>query len=124
MYSDDLIKGHIDWMVVELDDPNIALDDQNDSFTTELSSKNKALITLKIVMNIINPQNSEFSYSSPILSVRRKTNLIGFKLDLENKIDDITRGKFAVATDSDLDAVVNGYRRAYNAIQSAFAKAE
>lgn len=91
-----------------------------ESFVEDLTAVAKATIALNIAIRLLLGNSSEFSYKTAVLSVTRKNNqqsrLVAF---LQGLLDGISGGKFAIAVDTDFDALLQGFDRYINSINIA-----
>lgn len=108
-YTDDVLNEHIRVMTTILDDSSIVEDGETETFTTDLSNKNKLRIAIRSSLNVIAPQADSFSHKSPVFAVSRKGGIDALRRHLTDLLFDIENGgrKFACAVDYSMDALVN-----------------
>jgi hypothetical protein len=111
LYSDSALDGQIVFHVSLTDDPIYALNSASTAFAGELTNLQKALIAIKIAIYILSSQPESFSYRSPVLSVSRTGHNRNLLARLETLKDEIEGGVFAIAIDTDFDALVQSLDR-------------
>ncbi len=106
-YSDDTLNLMINWLIIELDDQDISgptFIDPNNYFTTLLSNNNLARIVLRAALAFVAPQNSEFSYTTAPISVRRSGGPLKLYQLLMMRLREVEDQGLVIAADHDYDA--------------------
>lgn len=123
-YTDAILNSQIDLVIAELDDVDIAfgtLLGKEPYFATDLTNKNKVRIAIRVALNIIAPQPEVFSYSTPVVSVRRQRGGDKLYFYLKEKLDEVEGNTLVIETDTDIDAFFNYFTRFADDLNNAFA---
>ena len=110
-YSDDVLNQNIRLTLLCYPDATVIEDGSLAVFTTVLSTKNKGLLSYMVAKGVIAPIDDHFSYKTPVISVVRKGGIKQLHSHIENKIGKINGGAFALSSDTDLEALINGTER-------------
>jgi hypothetical protein len=126
MYDDLILKSQVDWLIVELDDPLIVFgetveeeEQQVHYFSNDLTNSQLAQVALQIAINLLLPNPDSFSYTSPVLSVRRGGASINLIQRLQDKLDQVNGGAMAIASDDEFSAFIYGGHRYMQNLQDA-----
>lgn len=87
-----------------------------DTFLTDLTAQQKAILALRCAVRIISGKPDDFSYKTPALSVARKGQSRALQFDLEAALASVLGGRFAIASDTDFGALIQSYNRFVNAL--------
>lgn len=117
-FSDETIYDHIRITILELDETSIAEGDGL-AFTQDLSNVNVVRVIFRAARSLISPVPNEFSYKTPILSVRRKNAVIQILSRVEDAIANAEGGAIAFASDSFLEAFYQGPEKLADEISEA-----
>lgn len=120
IYSDDMLTVQVQWTILQLNDLGIQLDGGG-GFTQSLTPKQAVTLSATTAMNVVAPQDDQFGYSVPGLSVRRSSSTNRIYSHLQNILDQANGGIFAMAVDTDIEAIINGIFRYINDVNAAFA---
>lgn len=125
MYTNEILDGQIRFVILTINSDDIQ-EGVSGEFTDDLTASEKAKVSLRVALGLVAPRESEFSYKSPVLSVTRKggTNrLYQYLMDLLLGID--TGGnRFAISSETDLEAMLNGANRFLNEYTDAVSSLE
>lgn len=111
VYSNDVIDEHIRLVILFENDATLLENGSTKEFTTTLSGTQKAIVILKSAQSIVAPTPDEFSYKSPVLSVRRKGAMSRLWSYLDGQIRELEGGSFPVESEGELAAYLNGLSR-------------
>lgn len=120
MYENDAIDSQIRLVILVLNVTDIQ-EGLTGEFTDDLTSSEKAKVIFRTALGLIAPRESEFSYKSPVLSVTRKggtARLYQYLMDLLLGIDS-GGNRFAISSETDLVAMINGANRFLNEYSDA-----
>ena len=119
-YSNGVLNQQIRFEIITLNNSSIYAEGTAGSFDDNLTSAEKAKIALRIAIRLLLGNSSEFSYKTPVHSITRKNSqqsrLAAF---LQGLLDDVSGGKFAIAVDTDFNALVKGFDRYLNSLNTA-----
>lgn len=112
VYPDNVLDEQVRLiLLINEFDLGIEEDGSSKSFTAELTSNQKAILIFSIAKSLLAPQDSEFSYQTPVLAVRRKggsSRLYSYVLET---LDGITNGSMTVRYEGELKAFLNHAER-------------
>lgn len=123
LYSDEALEQNVSLTVLGLSfDPETGVEntdyaqDGDGNFIADLTSKQKVIVSLKTAIRILSGNPAEFSYKSPVISVSRKFSKtqIGLIDSLQEMLDAAEGGRFSIETDTDFNAVIQGFDRFLN----------
>lgn len=120
-FSDNVLDQHIRFDIVTLNNDAYAESLLvSGEFNGILTSAQKGILSLRIAIRLLLGHSSEFSYKTPVLSITRKQSqqprLVAF---LQNLLDGLQGGKFAIAVDTDFDALIQGFDRYLSSVNIA-----
>lgn len=118
-YSDEVLNSHIRLLINAKDDPNIQEDGSTANFTKDLTAKQKALTTFRVALQIISGTPDEFSYKTPVISVKRKNGILYQRMWLEKSIAEAEGGGIGFSYDSDIDHYVNSATDYFDSLNAA-----
>ena len=124
IYSDQALNQQINLSILDLSfDPNNPLSedtavaysqDGNGDFVNNLTIQQKLMLGLSTAVRLLSGTPDEFSYKSPAISVTRK-GAVNTLLDrLQDMLSSASGGKFALETDTDFNAIIQGFDRYIN----------
>lgn len=117
IYSDDILDGQIRLTI--LDEALSLTESPSGQFTTDLTNTEKLVIALRSALRMLHATPNNFSYTGPVMSVRRVGGVDGLILQLEDMLELAEGGKFAIQVDTDFDALVQNFNRFINAFATA-----
>lgn len=119
IYSDDALDSQIDLTALLLNDDAYA--STGKEFTATLTSQQQAIVSLECAIRILSGMPDDFSWKSPVLTVLRRN----MKRDLLDKLTELLdfvrngNSMFAIAVDTDFDAIVQSIDRHIHSLDNA-----
>lgn len=117
MYSDAALNGQIRLTILGEDSYEESADE---TFNVDLTKQQKLILSLKTAIRILNGTPRSFAYKSPVMSVSRSGWVNELIANLETALADAEGGIFAIATDTDFDALIQGFDRYVNGVDRAY----
>lgn len=123
LYTDQALQQQVSLTVLQLSfDPISGTEvttyaqDGDGNFIGDLTSQQKLIVGIKTAIRLLSNVPREFSYKSPVFSVTRKHgNSNTTLLDaLDEMLTAAEGGRFALETDTDFNAIVQGFDRFIN----------
>ena len=121
LYSDAALNQQIDLTILELSfDPNnsssesIAASYEQDgdgNFVNNLTIQQKLVLGISTAIRLLSGVPNEFSWRSPAMSVTRKGGVMQLLDRLQDMLSSALGGKFALETDTDFNAIIQGFDR-------------
>ena len=123
LYSDAALKQQISFTALgksfDVSGAVVTTYDQdvNGDFLKDLTPQEKIVLGIETAIRLLVSVPSEFSYRSPVFAVTRKRGATGDQ-SLVNALEDMLAvaqgGKFAIATDTDFNMIIQGFNRFFN----------
>ena len=92
------------------------------AFNSDLTSNQKALIIYHAAINILCPQPTTFEYKSPVMNVKRVRNNDQIN-EIRRVYNKLISGDFVMASDNEINKLVNDYCRFETQLTEAFTEA-
>lgn len=116
--TDAMLKAYIS-LVIPVLSFDISFDSVNEIFSSALSESNKLEIACRVSIIILSGMPEDFSYRNPVMSARRKFNVISMITRLEELLGSITGGKFASADSNEIYKILNSAELLTDAVDEA-----
>lgn len=127
LYSDEALDDQIRFSNLTLDENGshsevMGTEDEDHgtgSFTHTLTNQQVLILTIKTAIRILTGVPDNFVYQSPVLSVSRRGGTHSLLLSLRALLDEVEGGGFAIAIDTDFNALTQGFQRYYNGVSQS-----
>jgi hypothetical protein len=122
VYSIGVLDDQIALAAVILDDDEIVVDESGSglsAFTTDLSLASKAKVVFKTAEGLIAGVPNEFSYTSPVMRVRRKGLYDGLIRYIRKTLDDLLGDTCPLNFDTEYEVLLNGATKHQDMISDA-----
>jgi len=105
-YSSSVIKQHIQIAVVTASF-TVSFDAVNRVFNRQLSESEKLELACICSLNILIGLPEDFSYKTPVMSVRRKFNVNGMVARIEDMLKRISGGSMSISAYDEIQKIAN-----------------
>lgn len=106
-FADETIDDHLRLVIMELNE-SLIVEGADQKFTQDLSNQDKVRVIFRTARSLVSPVPNEFSYKTPILSVRRKGAISQLLQRIDSAIDTAEGGGFAAISDTFWDTFFDG----------------
>lgn len=122
LYPTGVLDDQIAFASVMLDDSEIVVDETSSplsKFTTDLALKEQAKVAFKTAEGLLAGTPNEFSYTSPVMRVRRKGGTDSLLRYIRETLDDLTGDTCPLNFDTEYEVLLNGAAKHQDMISDA-----